>query len=289
MLDFNTLLKLAGLDPAETLIVRHVPVENSLRRVLPWLVVERPDLWLAYQRIQWTTLEKAMTRGLQIASFIGQEPATATFARIYRIGEWQTLDLAGYDAFPGNSELEELGMSGRTPDMGDCLAFELEALDHYAEWSGRLTIQWPKPYQNWWRWGGRGTFPVATIEAESRFVRAMPDWQEIVLGWHELNCLPESWKTALAQWRGIYLIYDTGRRSGYVGSACGAENILGRWRSYARSGHGGNRELRGSKPGDLRFSILQRTSPDLGPAEVVALEASWKERLHTREFGLNRN
>jgi len=44
-----------------------------------------------------------------------------------------------------------------------------------------------------------------------------------------------------------------------------------------------------SVPADLRFSILQRTSPDMETAEVVELEASWKARLHTREFGLNRN
>lgn len=35
--------------------------------------------------------------------------------------------------------------------------------------------------------------------------------------------------------------------------------------------------------------ILQRTSPDLESADIIALEASWKERLHTRAFGLNRN
>jgi len=39
----------------------------------------------------------------------------------------------------------------------------------------------------------------------------------------------------------------------------------------------------------LRFSILQRTSPDLEAADVIALGANWKERLHAREFGLNRN
>jgi hypothetical protein len=289
VLDFNTLLTLVDIDPADTLIVRHVPVEKSLKRLLPWLVVERPDLWLAYQRIQWESLEKAMTRGRTIASFIGQNSGTATFAGMYRIGTWEVLDLAGYRAFPGNSELMALGMSGRSPDMPECLAFDLHSLDHYSDWIGHLTIRWPKPYQQWWRWAVRGTFPVLTIDAESRFVRTMPDWQDIVLTWHELQGLPGSWKASLSQWRGVYLIYDVDRRAGYVGSAYGAENIHGRWRDYARSGHGGNRELRNSRPEDLRFSILQRTSPDLEPEAIVALEASWKERLHTRESGLNRN
>lgn len=289
VLDFVSLLPSIDIDPAETLVVRHVPIEKSLKRVLPWLVVERPDLWLAYQQIQWESLEKAMTHGRYIASFIGQEAKTATFAGLYKIGSWITLDVAGYDAFPGNSELMALGMGGRSSEMPDCLAFDLDPLGHYDDWVGRLTVQWPKPYQQWWRWAARGTFPVSTIEAESRFVRGMPEWHNIILTWAELQSLPLSWKTALSQWRGIYLIYDTARRAGYVGSAYGSENIHGRWRDYARSGHGGNLGLRGSQPENLRFSILQRTSPDLEVDAVVALEASWKERLHTREFGLNRN
>lgn len=289
MLDLRNLLELAGVDPAEVLVVRHAPVERQLKRVLPWLVVERPDLFLAYQRIQWQTLERAMTRGKYIASFVGQEAAAATFAGIYRIGAWDTLDYEGYRRFPGNSELEALGMTGRTPDMADCLAFELERLDYYIDWVGRLVVTWPLPYQRWWRWAGRGQFSVSAITAESRFVRAMPDWQDLTLGWAELQTLPSAWATALSHWRGIYFIYDTQRGAGYVGAAYGQENILGRWRSYARTGHGGNRELRASDPAALRFSILQRTSPDLEAAEVVALESSWKERLHTREFGLNGN
>lgn len=137
MLDFRTLLELEGFDPGEVLIVRHTPVEKSLKRVMPWLVIERPDLFLAYQRIQWSTLERAMTRGKFLASFVAQETGTSTFAGIYNIGGWVTLDYQGYCGFPGNRELEELGMAGRSPDMPDCLAFDLEPLDSFAEWVGR--------------------------------------------------------------------------------------------------------------------------------------------------------
>ncbi len=289
MLDFNALLQLAGIDPSEVLIVRHVPQEKDLRQVLPWLVAERPDLWLTYQSVQWETLEKAMTKGKYVASFIGQDRGEATFAGFYRIGAWKSVTSAAYRALPGNQELMDLGMTGRSDDMPDCLLFDLEELEHFSDWIGKLTIAWPKPYQQWWRWGGRGVFKVETIEAESRFVKAMPDWQDITLSWNELQCLPGSWQKSLAEWRGIYFIYDAKREAGYVGSAAGTDNLLGRWRDYARSGHGGNRELRSSDPADLRFSILQRTSPDMDMRDIVALEASWKKRLHTREFGLNAN
>lgn len=67
-------------------------------------------------------------------------------------------------------------------------------------------------------------------------------------------------------------------------------NLLGRWRNYAASGHGGNRLLRQRDPANFRFSILQRVSPDMDPADIVRLEATWKARLHTRApAGLNDN
>jgi hypothetical protein len=289
MLDLNCLLERADIDPAAALVVRHAPVEKALKRVLPWLVAERPDLWLAYQRIQWASLEKAMTRAKYIASFVGEEPATATFAGLYRIGNWHELNYAGYNAFPGKAELAALGMAGRSPDMGNCLAFDLKPLPAYADWSGRLIVAWPQPHLNWWRWADRARFDVTVIERESRFVPAMPDWQDIVLTHAELQSLPAAWRSALAQWRGVYFIYDTRQGAGYVGSAYGADNIFGRWQNYARTGHGGNIKLRRADPANLRFSILQRTSPDLEPTEVVRLEASWKERLHTRALGLNAN
>ena len=213
----------------------------------------------------------------------------ATLAGIYRIGASRVLDYAGYCAFPGNRELESFGMSARTPDMPDCRAFELEALDTHADWIGRLDIAWPTPHQNGWRWAKGGVFAVEAISEESRFAQGMPNWQDLILNWTELKALPSSWQLRLAQCRGVYYIYDTERRAGYIGSAAGSDNILGRWRDYAATGHGGNRELRTSDPSNLRFSILQLTSPDLSASEVVALEDNWKLRLHTREFGLNRN
>ena len=102
--------------------------------------------------------------------------------------------------------------------------------------------------------------------------------------------LPRRWQAVLSEWRAIYYIFDTSDGRGYVGSAYGKSNLLGRWLEYAAHGHGGNRLLRGRDPKNLRFTILQRLSPDMEPAEVIRLEASWKDRLHTRKpHGLNDN
>lgn len=122
-----------NLEPTETLIVRHVRSKKSFNRVLLWLITERPGPLFDHQRIQWETLEKAITKGRYIDSFIGQEPVRATFAGLDEIGEWETLDLEGYRTSPGTHELEGLGMSGRTEEQGDCLAFDLKPLDLYAD------------------------------------------------------------------------------------------------------------------------------------------------------------
>jgi len=102
--------------------------------------------------------------------------------------------------------------------------------------------------------------------------------------------LPASRKSTLSELRGIYYIFDVSAGKGYVGSACGEENLLGRWMNYSSSGHGENRLLRAREPQNFRFTILERVSPDLDARQVIQLENSWKERLHTRKpFGLNDN
>ena len=162
--------------------------------------------------------------------------------------------------------------------------------DFYAHWKGRLIINWPPPERSWWRRAHRNELDVLAVLEESAFDAAMPGWDAIDLTWEDLRVLPTRWKAALAQWRGIYYIYDESDGKGYVGSAYGETNILGRWLDYAAHGHGGNRLLRQRDPATFRFTILQRVSPDLDAADVIRLEASWKRRLHTHHpQGLNEN
>lgn len=131
---------------------------------------------------------------------------------------------------------------------------------------------------------------VLAIREESALDAAMPEWDEMTLSWDELRVLPQHWQAAIEQWRGIYYIHDTLDGKGYVGSAYGADNLMGRWASYAATGHGGNVLLRPRDPKTFRFSILQRVSPDMDAEAVIRLENSWKKRLHTRQpSGLNEN
>ncbi len=181
-------------------------------------------------------------------------------------------------------------MRGFTGDRPSLLWFNLAPTDFYAHWKGKLVIGWPPPERSWWRRAHRNEIPVLAVLEESMLDAAMPPWEEIDLGWDELAVLPSRWRAALSQWRGIYYIFDASDGKAYVGSAYGADNLLGRWRNYAASGHGGNRRLRQRDPRNFRFTILQRVSPDMDSADVIRLEATWKDRLHTRAAaGLNDN
>lgn len=77
---------------------------------------------------------------------------------------------------------------------------------------------------------------------------------------------------------------------GYVGSASGIENLLGRWGNYLVSGHGSNKLLKTRNPRNFTFCILELVSPTMERNEVIDKENSWKLRLATRQpVGLNDN
>lgn len=138
------------------------------------------------------------------------------------------------------------------------LWFDLAVTNFCAAWKGKLIIDWPPPERSWWRRAHRNQFPIHAILEDGALDAAMPAWDEINLGWDELAVLPVRWRTVLGQWRGIYYILDSSDGKAYVGSAYGRNNMLGRWKNYAASGHGGNRLLRERDPKNFRFSILQR-------------------------------
>lgn len=278
-----------GLDPKRTLVVRHRPFEPALRKVFPWIVAERLPLFIAYQRSQFSTLEKAMTKADHLLAFVGLEPGRAVFAHAFRIGPHRTLTRDEFWDIPENRELQALGMVGMEAERTETLWFDIIETDLLADASGRLVVGWPGLERSWWRWADRNTFPVVALNEASRFEQKLPSWSEVMLTWPQLSHLPGSWRQSLSQWRGVYLITDLKREAAYVGSAYGSENILGRWLEYGRTGHGGNKLLRQSDPQDLRFSILELTSPNLEPEAVMRLEANWKDRLFTRQIGLNEN
>lgn len=285
-MDLNDLLNESSIDPDMTLVLRHRPKERKLRRVLPWLAVEKPEVFNAYQQTQGPKVEKQMLKASHVASFIGHEPGRALFVGLYENCGQKTSRKADRKQIPACCELAKYDHEDGGAKL---LWFDLVLTKHLCDWAGKLIVRWPTPEVVWSRWSGKNEFDVFAILEESLMAEEMPNWRELVLTWEDLQIIPKKWRAALSQWRGVYFILDVSDGKGYVGSAYGNENIRGRWEGYAKSGHGGNKLLRKRKPENLRFSILQRASPDMPANEVIDLESTWKERLHTRTHGLNEN
>jgi hypothetical protein len=295
-MNLNDLLRSSNIDPRQVVVLRHRPREPKLNKWLPWLAAEKPDVFNAYQQTQGEKLQKVM-QGLtgtgHIASFIGRESGKALFVGLYSITASRPLTYEEYWAIPGNVELKAYGHEEYTSQAdwpSSQLWFNLELrTDFYASWKGRLIVSWPPPELAWWRWAYRSEMSMLAI-LEHSALAVMPKWHEMSLTWDELRNLPSGWKSDLSQWRCNYYIFDASDGKGYVGSAYGSDNLLGRWQNYAASGDGGNRLLRQRDPSHFHFTILQRVSPDMELGDVVRIEASWKQRLHTREpHGLNAN
>jgi hypothetical protein len=105
------------------------------------------------------------------------------------------------------------------------------------------------------------------------------------------------WRIALESMKGVYVIHDkeTGQR--YVGSAYGDTGIWQRWATYAATLHGGNVGLKAllEEKGDeyyrtnLRFALLEYWSMRTDDDHVLQRESYWKDVLHARSLGHNKN
>jgi hypothetical protein len=141
---------------------------------------------------------------------------------------------------------------------------------------------------------------VAELRSQRMAVGDFPGYKSVLLSYKMLQIVVHesnpSWRTALSNVAGVYLITDTSDGKLYVGSAYGGEGIWQRWTVYAQNGHGGNKEIDRllSEKGRVhaqhfQFSLLEVCDLDADSDYVIEREIHWKTVLKTREFGLNKN
>jgi hypothetical protein len=122
-----------------------------------------------------------------------------------------------------------------------------------------------------------------------------PGYENVNLSWEELRRVLEkdSWKTALENQKGVYLITDSQNGKMYVGSAYGKDMIGGRWGDYIKTGHGGNEDLKKLSFEYIKkyfhYSILDIFRSTVDDERIIQRESWWKDTLQTREFGYNNN
>ncbi|MDG1688459.1 MAG: GIY-YIG nuclease family protein [Gammaproteobacteria bacterium] len=177
------------------------------------------------------------------------------------------------------------------------MGYEFESFPEYEKYCGRLIIRYKNKSQNMVRLAESviGDCLIEKILPGKFDNDLFPGYENIDLSWSDLARVidKETWKAALANQKGVYLITDTSNGKMYVGSAYGENMILGRWKSYISSLHGGNVELKSIDEmhirENFRYSVLDIFKATTDDKLILKRETWWKTILKTREFGYNSN
>ena len=291
---FNLLLRDQGIDPAEVAVVLHTPKQRELRRWIASLVVDAPELFDAYQNNHGVRVEATLKARKVLASFVDDGQGAMLFAGLFKINGWAERTAAELDALPAQQALQSrfgtrnFVESAQDEGRESWSVFDLIKLPALDDVRGSLVIAY-RPTQQYVRLAEKLDAEIIEIKHKAQFAPPVPEWQDFIVDATTLRNLHITWAQELARWRGVYLITEQAEGNRYVGSAYGEENLLSRWRRHVAKDKGVTAELAKLDPATFRFSILQLLKHDASEKEVRDAEDNWKERLHTREWGLNRN
>jgi hypothetical protein len=271
MLTFNDVLVSVGLDPRAVRLARHQDHRLQERSIYAAWKVD-PAQVEEYQAIQ--DKRRFEVDGF-VASFVVTPPpeSETLFIGLYKVDAVRACEPGTIEPFTG---LDVTGLN--------CYALTRDIrLDEY---KGRLAIDWGPGTRQWVQRASAQPKPICAIR--DRPDPPFPPVSEFHVYVSEVPALPRSWQARLANMKGIYVLVDVATGEQYVGSAKGEQSLLGRFMDYARTGHGGNVELRKRLGARYQVSILEVVDQQLPDHKIETIESWWKTKLMTREHGLNR-
>ena len=281
-LSFTDLLVKAGIDPAKVKLIRHALTDKHFK--------ECYDAGMVYE---YTCHQKAeFSKGYDYwAIFISGTGTLAKFFAIYKVGSHA----------PDTPKRIPKGCPKSEADSydGTSAVFDLKKCDLLADYENRLVIDWGKSTRMWHQ---KGTTEKEIVSLRADIRKVFPGYEQVILSYDELKEIVDNptvfddWTTALSSIYAIYLIVDTKTGKQYIGSAYEtAKGLLGRWSNYVTTKHGGNKLMKDllcdhpERYKYFQFSILQILPKTLSPQEVIDLEALYKRKLMSIEFGMNAN
>jgi hypothetical protein len=193
--------------------------------------------------------------------------------------------------------LFHIGLVTKDLNKLDGFGYEYQDLYDYQKYVGRLIIKFKNKAQTMIR-------NAETVMDDCFVYQILPDtfdndlfpgYEKVNITWGEMNRVleKENWKTALQNQKGVYLISDRTNGKFYVGSAYGENMLLGRWKSYIKTGHGGNSGLKQFTfdyiKQNFKYSILDIYKSTTDDQIIINRESWWKEVLQSRQFGYNEN
>ena len=185
-----------------------------------------------------------------------------------------------------------------------CHYYNLVEDDKCTEWNGRLVVHFERTarLRQSYLYAENlvDKMELSEIYAKRLTISEFPGYRGVDISRNEFELIfsqsLESWRTALSNVAGVYLISDPKTGGLYVGAAYGEGGFWQRWSDYFVTGHGGNVEIKAllEEQGQdhlkgFRYSILEIADIHASKEDVLDREAHWKNVLLTRSHGLNAN
>lgn len=195
------------------------------------------------------------------------------------------------------------------PEVFDEVGYELTLMDDYKEYRKRLIVKLKKPigrdlYNRLYKNIQDTLEPEVYEIAPNTKLGHFPGYQNVTLSHPQMQQIilrnEPSWKQALMNVKGVYVITDLSNGKLYIGSASGnTDGIWQRWSDYANIENltGGNKllnEIKLDKGKDyivnnFQYSILEIFDTKTKANTIINRENYWKNVFCTRKYGMNYN
>ncbi len=277
----SDIIKKSGIDVSDILLVRHSKNEKNC------LLHYNEGLMKEYTSVQKPSFPRQFG---YIMSFVSCGGTSAVLDAVYQV-----------NGFSQNNDVLNPEYVEKYPQnvvQGEQIFIDLEGIDIFANYTQKLVINWGKAAIAWYQ---KATNDKPILSLYPQKTKEFVGFENLILSFSELKdilqdeILYADWHTALKNVNAIYLITNTKNGKQYVGSAYGSNGLLGRWKCYAQTIHGGNKGIieelkaKAEEYQNFQFSILQILSKNLLNDEIVHVETTYKNKLLTKEFGMNRN
>ena len=195
------------------------------------------------------------------------------------------------------------------PEVYDEVGYELTLMEDYKEYRKRLIVKLKKPigrdlYNRLYKNIQDTLEPEVYEIAPNTKLGHFPGYQNVTLSHPQMQQIisrnEPSWKQALMNVKGVYVITDLSNGKLYIGSASGnTDGIWQRWSDYANIENltGGNKllnEIKLDKGKDyiinnFQYSILEIFDTKTKVDTIINRENYWKNVFCTRIHGMNFN
>ncbi|MCG2523738.1 GIY-YIG nuclease family protein [Staphylococcus epidermidis] len=209
-----------------------------------------------------------------------------------------------YFIFGGLYKIKKIG-----PEVYDEVGYELTLMEDYKEYRKRLIVKLKKTigrdlYNRLYKNIQDTLEPEVYEIAPNTKLGHFPGYQNVTLSHPQMQQIilrnEPSWKQALMNVKGVYVITDLSNGKLYIGSASGnTDGIWQRWSDYANIENltGGNKllnEIKLDKGKDyivnnFQYSILEIFDTKTKANTIINRENYWKNVFCTRKYGMNYN